>query len=69
MNNFDVVNVDLQIFKLKLDFSFLFHSIKTTGKYKAQGKALSFIPFNRSGNFGFNFNGKCLLKEIKVDIN
>ncbi|XP_029718541.2 uncharacterized protein LOC109403738 [Aedes albopictus] len=69
LNNFDVVNVDLQIFKLKLDFSFLFHSIKTTGQYKAQGKALSFIPFNRGGKFGFNFNGLSLVGSVKVALN
>lgn len=66
LNNFDITNVDLQILKLKLEFSFFFHSIQTTGKYKAQGKALSFIPFNRGGKFAFNFNGLSLEGAIKI---
>lgn len=58
LNNFDILNVDLQLFKFQLEFSFFFSSIKTTGQYKAKGKALNFIPFNRGGKFGFNFNGE-----------
>lgn len=66
LNNFEIVNVDLQLFKLQLEFSFSFPSIKTTGQYKAKGKALNFIPFNRGGKFGFNFNGLTLTGLIKV---
>lgn len=69
LNNFDIVNVDLQLFKFQLEFSFFFHSIKTKGQYKAKGKALSFIPFNRGGNFGFNFNGLTLNGTIKIALN
>ncbi|XP_065091989.1 uncharacterized protein LOC135712852 [Ochlerotatus camptorhynchus] len=69
LNNFDIVNVDLQLFKFQLEFSFFFHSIKTTGQYKAKGKALNFIPFNRGGKFGFNFNGLTLTGLIKIALN
>lgn len=69
LNNFDIVSVDLQLLKFQLEFSFFFHSIKTTGQYKAKGKALNFIPFNRGGKFGFNFNGLTLTGLIKIALN
>ncbi|XP_053691327.1 uncharacterized protein LOC128739852 [Sabethes cyaneus] len=68
LNKFDVVNVDLKLLQMQLDFSFYFESVKTTGNYKAKGSAIGFIPFNRGGKFAFNFNGLTLDGTIKVQI-
>ncbi|XP_055539989.1 uncharacterized protein LOC129726856 [Wyeomyia smithii] len=68
LNVFDVVNIDLKLLQIQLDFSFYFEAIQTTGTYKAKGSAIGFIPFNRGGKFAFNFNGLTLDGSIKVAI-
>ncbi|XP_055633615.1 uncharacterized protein LOC129773963 [Toxorhynchites rutilus septentrionalis] len=69
LDKFDIVDVNLKILQFQLDFNLFFHSIKTTGEYKAHGKAFGLIPFNRSGSFTFNLIGLHLDGTIKIGMN
>ncbi|XP_055603653.1 uncharacterized protein LOC129751908 [Uranotaenia lowii] len=68
LNNFDIVKIDVKLLQLQVDFGFFFHSIKSTGQYKAKGTVLGLIPFNRGGKFAFNVNGLSLEGSIKIGI-
>lgn len=58
LNDFNIVDVNVKLLQMQLDFKFFFNGIKTTGHYNAKGSAVGLIPFNRGGKFGFNVNGK-----------
>ncbi|EDS36846.1 conserved hypothetical protein [Culex quinquefasciatus] len=66
LNDFNIVDVNVKLLQMQLDFEFFFNGIKTTGHYNAKGSAVGLIPFNRGGKFGFNVNGLTLGGSIKL---
>lgn len=68
LNEFEIKNVHVNVLKLQLTFEFYFGSIRTKGDYKAKGKAIGLIPFDRKGPFHFNLNGVTLKGSVRVHI-
>lgn len=66
LNDFNIVDLNVKLLQMQLDFTFFFKGIMTSGHYHAQGSAIGLIPFNRGGKFGFNFNGLTLEGSIKL---
>uniref|UniRef100_A0AAG5CZX3 Hemolymph juvenile hormone binding protein n=1 Tax=Anopheles atroparvus TaxID=41427 RepID=A0AAG5CZX3_ANOAO len=68
LNEFEIKSLHINLLKLQLTFEFHFGSIRTKGAYRAKGRVIGLVPFDRKGPFQFNVNGLTLKGSAKVAV-